>query len=215
MSAELPVNVYIDGYNFYYAIHSTSNRDLSRLKRAWCDFVKLSSQLIRDRFPGMTLGAVKYFTSPVGDFENRTDEERRQQLWLDALREGTNGRVTIIRGFHAREDGKSRVEKQTDVNIAISIVRDSIMSQEDVADDRYPADPLLPCGGVVLLSGDRDLEPALRMARYYGIRSVRLDPARDIPDEMLWENLLPDVVQQRSGPPLKWKDYAILKSGRW
>jgi len=214
MSSELPVNVYVDGFNFYYAIRHTSHKDLHRLKRGWCNFVTLGQRLVHLAFPGMSLGVVKYFTAPVGDFEMRTDEARRQELWLDALREGTQHSVRIIRGFHAKEEGKQRVEKQTDVNIAISIVRDAIMSPEDAQDDRYPADPLSPCGGIVLISGDRDLEPALRMADYYGVRPARFGPGREITDDMLWESLLPDVIERRAGSPIKWADYAVLKSGR-
>lgn len=217
MSSDLPVNVYIDGFNFYYAIHRSSSRDVNRLKRAWCNFAKLGEHLVRLAFPAMTLGAVKYFTAPVGDHEARPDEERRQELWLDALREGTQHRVRVIRGFHAKEEGKVRVEKQTDVNIAISMVRDAIMSPEDAQDDGYLGDPLSPCSGIVLISDDRDLDPALRMADYYGVRPARFGPEREITDDMLWQSLLPDTIERRSGPAITWRDYALLKSGhgRW
>jgi hypothetical protein len=160
MSADLPVNVYIDGFNFYYAISRTSDRDVSRLKRGWCNFMELGKLLVRHAFPEASLGVVKYFTASVGDLEARPDEARRQDLWLEALREGTQRRVRIIRGFYSKEEGKQRVEKQTDVNIAISMVRDAIMSTTDEQNDAFPGDPFAPCSGIVLVSGDRDLEPA-------------------------------------------------------
>lgn len=108
------VNVYIDGYNFYYAISQTSNKSPSRLKRGWCDFCLLSSRLVAKAFPGATVGAVKYFTAPVGDYELRPGEADRQQLWLDALRLGASCQIRVIKGFYAKEEGKTRVEKQTD-----------------------------------------------------------------------------------------------------
>jgi hypothetical protein len=208
---------YIDGFNFYYAISETSQRDLKRLKRGWCDFWALGERLVSLAFPGQKLGAVKYFTAKVGDLENRPDEAARQDLWLDALREGTQQRVRIVLGRHAKQENKARVEKQTDVNIAISMVRDAILSPIDAPGDAYPGDPLTPCDGIVLISGDIDLDPALRMADYYGVRPVRFSPEREVTDQMLLECQLPDVIDRRHGPPITWKDYCLLKSGsgRW
>jgi len=55
------------------------------------------------------------------------------------------------------------------------------------------------------------------------IRSVTLDLAdasaaktgRDITDEDLWACTLPDLIKQRDGSSIAWKDYTLLKSGRW
>lgn len=99
------VNVYIDGYNFYYAISRSSNRNVTRLKRGWCNFCLLSARLVGKAFPSAALGAVKYFTAPVGKHEMRPGEADRQELWLEALRVGTNCGVRVIKGFYAQEEG--------------------------------------------------------------------------------------------------------------
>ena len=217
MPSESPVNVYIDGFNFYYAIHHTSNRDVGRLKRAWCNFAKLAELLVGKAFPNERVGAVKYFTAPVRDLEQRPEEGRRQELWLQALEAGSGGRVRIIRGFHAKEGAKPRVEKQTDVNIAISIVRDSVMAPAASRSGAYARDPFSPCRGVVLVSADRDLVPALRMVDHYGVRPVRFRPGFEITDDDLWACLLPDTIERKHGPAVTWREYAFLKSGwdRW
>jgi hypothetical protein len=127
-------NVYIDGYNFYYSI---SKRDHEFLKLGWCDFSLLSARLVKRAFPGARVGAVKYFTAPVTHHEIHPGEARRQQLWLDALKFGSRSRVRVIHGFHAQHDEKPRVEKQTDTNLAISMIRDAIMSPGDPRHDMF------------------------------------------------------------------------------
>jgi hypothetical protein len=216
MADKLPINVYIDGFNFYYAISKTSRRDLQLLKRGWCNLWLLGQRLVDKAFPGSSMGAVKYFTAAVGDLELRPEEARRQALWLEALRAGTGNRVRIVHGFYAQEEGKQRVEKQTDVNIAISMVRDAIVSGDRRAATNL-SDPFAPCGGIVLVSADRDLEPALRMAAAYGVRPVRFRPGRELTDEDLWATALPESIQRDNAPPITWKEYSILKSGnsRW
>ena len=209
------INVYIDGFNFYYSVSRSSDRSLDRLKRGWCNFVALGERLVGKAFTGGTVGAVKYFTAPVGEQELRTDESLRQELWLNALRAGTDYRIHIIEGFHAEEEGKARVEKQTDTNIAISMLRDALMSTSDTRHATFRADPFAPCDGVILISGDRDLHPAVRMLAHYGVKPVIFRPGRDITDEDLWASTLPDSIKQMDGSSITWKDYTRLKSGRW
>ena len=161
------VNVYIDGYNFYYSI---SKRHPPFLKLGWCNFCTLAEKLVEKAFPGARVGAVKYFTANVGGFGIKPGEAERQRLWLDALKFETRGQVRVIKGFHDKSDDKPRVEKQTDTKLAISIVRDTIKSPGDSWHDTFVADPYSACDGVLLISGDRDLVPALEMVRNYGIR---------------------------------------------
>jgi hypothetical protein len=209
------INIYIDGYNFYYSISKSSGRSVERLKRGWCDFSMLSQKLVAKAFPGGKVGAVKYFTAPVGEFQLSPDEERRQNLWLDALRAGTNDSVVIIKGFYAREEGKQRVEKQTDTNIAISMVRDSLMSPDDPRHQEFRGDPFASCNGVILVSGDRDLHPALKMISHYGVTPVVFRPGRELSDDDLYRCMLPDPVVRRDGSRISWDDYTSLKVGRW
>jgi len=108
MPKPILVNIYIDGYNFYYSI---SKRDHAFLKLGWCNFCLLSDRLVMRAFPGARVGAVKYFTAPVSRHEIHPGEARRQQLWLDAVRFGTNDKVRVIKGYHAQHEDKPRVEK--------------------------------------------------------------------------------------------------------
>lgn len=213
-SAAQRINAYIDGYNFYYSISKSSGRSVERLKRGWCDFTILAERLVSKAFPAGSVGAVKYFTAPVGDYALRPDEEKRQALWLEALQAGTNYKVAVIKGFYAQEEGKVRVEKQADTNIAISMVRDSLMSPGDTRHQGFRADPFAACDGVLLISGDRDLHPAVRMIAHYGVKPVIFRPGREITDEDLYESTLPDCVTRRDGSSISWDDYVSLKVGR-
>lgn len=79
---------------------------------------------------------------------------------------GSIKRLTIVRGFHSRdgardsrEPDKKRTEKQTDVNIAVALVRDAALERYDSA---------------ILVTGDSDQIPAVRSAtRDFG-RSVEV-----------------------------------------
>jgi hypothetical protein len=207
------VNVYIDGYNFYYTISGGSGRDVALLKRAWCDFFVLSERLVAKAFPGGAVGAVKYFTAPVGDYELRAGEAERQGLWLDALQHGARGDIRIIKGFHAKQDGKARVEKQTDINIAISMVRDAIMLPRDSRNATFRGvDPYSACDGVILISGDRDLNPAVRMVEQYGVTPIVMRPGHEITDEDLSMSMLPDVIPLKGDRSVRWDVYMALKT---
>jgi len=54
--------LYVDGFNFYYAIKRQSRTVPIYL--GWCDFGKLAQRLIE---PGASVRAVKYFTAPVAE----------------------------------------------------------------------------------------------------------------------------------------------------
>ncbi len=134
---------------------------------------------------------------------------------VEAAHAGRAGGVpVVIKGFYAQEEGKARVEKQTDTNIAISVVRDALMSPRDERHNSFRADPFAPCDGVVLISGDRDLQPAAKMIAHYGVTPVIFRPGREITDEDLVASLLPDKVARRDGSFISWNDYAALKTGR-
>ena len=142
-------NVYIDGYNFYYSI---SKRGHEFLKLGWCDFSLLASRLVKKAFPGARVGTVKYFTAPVTRHEIHHGEADRQQLWLDALKFGSRSQVRVIHGYYAQHEDKPRVEKQTDTNLAISMIRDAIMSPSDFRHDGFRwKDPFAPCDRVLLV----------------------------------------------------------------
>ena len=61
MTQELRWAIYVDGFNFYYAIRNRLSPDQRYL--GWCDFRKLGNIIVAGRG---SLSRVKYFTAPVG-----------------------------------------------------------------------------------------------------------------------------------------------------
>lgn len=151
------VIAYIDGYNLYWGIKD------ARLRRfLWLDLQQMVREFLLER---QALVATKYFTSRVTEPQ---DSVRRQSAYIDALKSrGTE----IIEGRHGRELDRcecgrtyaSSAEKMTDVNIALSIVRDAHRKQFDTA---------------VLVTGDSDQVPTIQMIRqeYPQLRVVVLFP---------------------------------------
>ncbi len=136
----MTARLYIDGYNFYYAIKNSRSLPIYL---AWCDFRKLAEQHLLPK--GCDLGWIKYFTAPVGRFGIH-GEETRQNEWLRAV--GTIPNLKSIHGFHQRHGDKARQEKQTDVNIAVEMIIDTIR------DDSFDR--------AVLIGADVDLLPAAK-----------------------------------------------------
>jgi dCMP deaminase len=218
-------NVYVDGYNFYYSISKRKQPEL--LELGWCDFCALSDILVSRAFPGAKVGVVKYFTAPVRDLEINPGEAQRQQLWLDALRWGARGKVCVIEGYYAQHDDKPRVEKQTDTNLAISLVRDAIMPAVDPRGRWYTGrDPFSPCDGALIISGDSDFLPAAKMVAHYGrpvavFRPIGNEDRRspsyqnicwhDVTRENLHASQLPEEIAGPDGARYTWSRYLELK----
>ena len=130
------VNVYIDGYNFYYSISRRDEPEL--LPLGWCNFCVLAERLVKKVWPSARVGAVKYYTALVPKhLQVHSGEIGRQQHWLDALKFGTKDRVRIVAGYYAPDNVKRRVEKQTDISLAVGMVRDSIMLPTDLRHDNF------------------------------------------------------------------------------
>lgn len=161
----------------------------------------LARKLVSKHFPSASVGAVKYFTADVKDFGILPREAERQDLWLQAL--GAQKTVHIIKGFHAKQGGKQRVEKQTDTRLAISIVRDAVLPRGHERPAAFADDPYSACDGVVLISGDQDLDPALAMAIRYGTAAWKASP-EDIEEQDLLDSRLPDVIETGKGKPVTW-----------
>lgn len=142
------VDVFIDGFNFYYGLMES---DLGHLR--WLDWVSLGKRL--NTADDRELRKVWYFTAPV----NRDPEkERRQSTYLGALRylypdptvfEVVLGRIqwepTACR--HCQRSFDRPVEKHTDVNLATQMVLGASRHEFDVA---------------MLISGDADQAAAVR-----------------------------------------------------
>jgi uncharacterized LabA/DUF88 family protein len=134
--------LFVDGYNFYYAIKNSPDLHLSC---AWCDFRKLATNHLIDR--SFELERIKYFTAvvPHAQLETSPGEGHRQRIWLEALK--TIECLEIVRGYHRPDKVRFRKEKLTDVNIAVELL---------LGATQHPA-----YDKAILISGDADLIPAV------------------------------------------------------
>ena len=186
------VIAYIDGFNLFHGLRSKYGR-----RYLWLDVERLIQRLR----PNDEIVVVKYFTALVIDNQPALD---LQQNHLDALKAHSGEKIDIVLGYYLRHDaacqqcGHQRVkyeEKETDVNIAVSLVADTVTQASDIA---------------FIVSADSDLCPAIRTAREID-RSrgmiTAFPPARSsfeirslvpasfvIGQPMLRSSLLPDTV---------------------
>jgi hypothetical protein len=141
------VIAYIDGFNLYHGL-----RDRFGHRYLWLDLVRLVTRLR----PNDSLVAVKYFTAAV---RNDPPAQARQREYLEALDAHSGPLLRIVRGRYQAKNVSchrcgstwiSYEEKETDVNIAVSLVADAALGATDIA---------------LLISADSDLCPAIRTAR--------------------------------------------------
>ena len=155
--------IYIDGFNLYYgAVKGTPYK--------WLDLARFF-RLIR---PNDDIQCIRYFTAMV-----HGPTKPNQEVYLQAL--ATTPTVQTILGKFKNKNIKCAVprctysgtkffkapeEKRTDVNIAIFMLDDAY---QDL------------CDNLVLVSGDSDLVPAIRMIRhrYPAKETTVYIPARD------------------------------------
>lgn len=133
---------YIDGFNVYYAL----NHPLYR-KYKWLDYMALAKSVLPHI--DTCVAGVYYFSTYVGW---KPDSKARHKDYVKALRSVD---VSIVLGrFMAKtvrchkcgQKYKTKEEKQTDVNIAISLLSDAVEDQYDKA---------------VIVSADTDLIPTI------------------------------------------------------
>lgn len=199
--------MYVDGFNLYHGLHAQAGRRL-----LWLDLVDLAERLR----PRSDVVAVKYFTAPVLD---EPDALSRQTTYLNALSALHGDRISIVNGRYQSKTRTCRTcgsqwvereEKETDVNIAVTLVADAALGAMDAA---------------LLVSADSDLAPAVRTARRINPdvfitaafppqrRSAQLRqlmPASfPIKEPRLRQSLLPDEVAASPGKvftrPSKWQ----------
>lgn len=136
--------VYIDGFNLYHAIEHLSDKALR-----WLSLADLARMIIRRRTE--EIANIVYFTAVASHPGPAT--QQRQLTYISALR--ATGIDVVLGRFKQREQHcrncnarwRSHEEKETDVNIAVRIVRDGF---KNVFDACY------------IISGDTDLIPAIR-----------------------------------------------------
>jgi uncharacterized LabA/DUF88 family protein len=201
------VIAYIDGFNLYHGLHDKYGR-----RYLWLDLVLLVQRLR----PKDDIVAVRYFTAHVLDDPAALV---RQRTYLDALKAHRGDAIDIVLG---RYQSKTRTcrhcggtwthyeEKETDVNIAVSLVADTAAGASEIA---------------LIVSADSDLCPAIRTARSLGrhrgmiaafpprrssfeIRSL-IPRAFTIAAADLRNSLLPETV------PDTTTDGALKRPGHW
>lgn len=203
---------YVDGFNLYNGIH-----DAFAHRYLWLDLVELLKQLR----PNHDVVRVNFFTAPLLD---DPDAQSRQAIYWNALEEMHGEKVQIIKGRYQRTIRACKAckaewdhyeEKETDVNIALTIARDALA--QEVTD-------------YFLISGDSDAAPAIREAKRVnptGFYKAYFPPKRHS-DELaslmplsevigrtkLRDSQLPKVVRSASGTqfeqPPKWTPESFL-----
>ncbi len=143
----IPTIVYIDGFNLYYgAVKGTPHK--------WLDLARLF-RLLR---PNDDIRCIRYFTAMVEGSTRTNQETYLKALATTPLVQPVFGKFKCkrVRCMHpqCRYPGdrlfETREEKHTDVNIAVYML-----------DDAYQG----ACDQIVLVSGDSDLVPAVKMVR--------------------------------------------------
>lgn len=130
---------YIDGFNLYFGLRSKNWK-----KYYWLDLVKFCERFIR---PHQELIKVNYFSA----IQKSKGKQDRQDLFLSANK--LNPKFHLFLGKflekninHNGQIIKTFEEKETDVHIAVQMIRDVALNQCDVS---------------VLISADSDLIPPI------------------------------------------------------
>ena len=194
------VTAFIDGFNLYHAIDATGRHHLK-----WLDLRKLCREFAPS--PGQQLTTVYYFSAYA---TWRPDAYARHRSFVAALE--ATGVVPVMGVFKAKDRSCRRCgsalidneEKETDVNIALHMLRDANLDRYDRA---------------LLISGDSDLAPAVRMiCTLYPEKRIRViapfgrrysmdlvsaaggtDQARRMKDVHVERSLLPELVVDSAG----------------
>lgn len=170
------VNVYIDGYNFYYALKNKIAEPWSKRKNSYkrCDFKMLFTQFLQD---GEILWDVYFFTSyKIRDAQAIQNHKKYNSalnsvwvkiiLWKYIEKKHTyrkwNNRIVSMQ-WRWSEIQKmtclellqtleyvSYEEKETDVKLALQIVSDAFLNKYQKA---------------IIVTGDSDILPALQTVR--------------------------------------------------
>lgn len=138
------VNVYVDGFNLYHAIKNLKN---SHLK--WLNLRSLAEKFIDKKTE--VINKVYYFSAVAKHLDQAI--QSRHSAYISALESQNIEYVAGNFKLKMIKNGRQKIpkyeEKETDVNIAIHIVRDAFMSN---------------CDKMLVITNDTDITPALKMA---------------------------------------------------
>lgn len=130
---------YIDGFNFYFGLKSKNWK-----KYYWLDLVKFCEQFIR---PHQELVRVNYFSA----IQKSKGKQDRQDLFLSANKQNPKFQLFLGKFLEKTINYNGQLiktfeEKETDVHIAVQMIRDIVLEQCDIS---------------VLISADSDLIPPI------------------------------------------------------
>lgn len=197
---------FVDGFNLYHGL-----RDKHGRRYHWLDLRALVLSLLE---PSQSLVHIFYFTAAVRD---DPPAEQRQGTYLKAL--ASLPQLTVIQGrfqqksvrcFSCHDSWTTYEEKESDVNLAVTLVEHAARDSFDTA---------------LLLSADSDMCPAINAAKALkpGIRVVAAFPPRRnsedvreaayaafrISDAKIRQSQFPDEVKLKDGKvlhrPQKWR----------
>lgn len=139
MDKKQRVIFYIDGFNLYFGLRSKGWK-----KYYWLDLVKFCQRFLKSH---QELVAVKYFTA----IQKSKGKQDRQDLFLSANK--LNSMFYLFLGKflpkNINHNGiiiKTYEEKETDVQIAVQMIRDVVLGNSDIS---------------ILISADSDLIPPI------------------------------------------------------
>lgn len=144
--------VYIDGFNLYHAIDDLKDDSLK-----WLNLRALAESMLRE---GEHLHQVIYFSAYATHYPSAY---KRHRAYVKALKQV---RVKVVLGQFKKKFAKCNAcqaryqtheEKETDVNIAIHLIRDTLQDSYDRA---------------IIVSADTDMKSAVEMAR--GLSGTKL-----------------------------------------
>ncbi len=130
---------YIDGFNLYFGLRSKNWR-----KYYWLDLVKFCEQFVR---PHQDLIRVNYFSA----IQKARGKQDRQDLFLSANKLNPKFHLFLGKFLEKTISYNNQIintfeEKETDVHIAVQMIRDVVLDQCDIS---------------VLVSADSDLIPPI------------------------------------------------------
>lgn len=189
MGFEMKVNVYIDGFNFYYGMFQSPRY----LPWKWLDLLKLSQRLM----PNHEINRIRYFTAEVEPTPRDPDKAVRQQTYFRALR--TIPCLTIHTGTFLTSPRRQRVihpisipglnpPLQAAAEPEVRRVLDALESvhvrhTEEKGSDVNLASYLLldacdqDCEAVLIISNDSDLATPTRIVRdRFGLDATVFNP---------------------------------------
>lgn len=181
----LRTRIYIDGYNLYYGcLKGTHLKWLDLLALFEKSILPSVTAMIDGHNIASDLqpAAIKFFTAPILEQAAKaSDSIQCQEQYHAALSKHQPGRVETIKGYYSLTKARAKVidpidekkwprdclstdiwkleEKQTDVNLALHVVKDALLGEIE---------------HVVIVTNDTDIAPALEMIRAHTKAAVGL-----------------------------------------